>query len=133
MYSLHALYLADAGSPAAAESATERSTEASAPEISKTSDVQEPEKPLVPFLRVGTVVSGSPAATGGLEEDDLICVFGDAKKGSTVTVSQVVQNAARDGKAVPIRLIRDGVWVNLEVRPGPWNGSGMLGCQVFPM
>jgi 26S proteasome non-ATPase regulatory subunit 9 len=121
MYSLHAVLLAaqDKSAPAAAPREHPHLTAKQTPTA-------------LPFLRVGTVVSGSPASTGGLVEGDLICKFGKAADAST-PLGPLVQEAVAESLAMDVKVIRNGEWVDLKIRPGPWSGQGMLGCQVFPM
>ncbi|KAI0632062.1 hypothetical protein C8Q77DRAFT_1123702 [Trametes polyzona] len=85
-----------------------------------------------PFARVDGVAPGSPAASAGLQREDLVLSFGPLTKSSFATSSlqplaELV--AAQDNNEVAIEVLRDnGRRVRLIFIPRRgWGGRGLLG------
>ncbi len=69
-----------------------------------------------PFVEA--VIEGTPAATGGLLEDDLLVAIGSR---SVTSCAAVVEELARidEGEAVRVSVIRDGGIVDMLLGPRP--------------
>jgi len=92
--------------------------------------------PTVPIAKVNLVSEGSPAYHAGLQVDDMIVEFGSINAEnyrSLSDIGQLVQSSA--GNLVNIKVKRVAAtttFVKLALIPGPWNGRGLLGCNIVP-
>ncbi|XP_033227767.1 26S proteasome non-ATPase regulatory subunit 9 [Belonocnema kinseyi] len=89
---------------------------------------------LEPFLRVNLVTPGSPAASAGIQVEDLILEFGSINYqnfSSLQDVGSLVANSVN--KELIVRVKRDCNTLVLTLIPRPWNGKGLLGCNVVPL
>jgi regulator of sigma E protease len=75
-----------------------------------------------PLVRVGEVVSGSPAEKMGLQSDDAILRIGDVPIETFGDIPPVVQGA--DGRALSFRIWRDGEQFDVAITPRD-DGSGL--------
>jgi 26S proteasome non-ATPase regulatory subunit 9 len=66
---------------------------------------QEEQEQLVPFARVESVASGSPAAEAGLQRDDLVLKFGNLVKSSFDPPSSLTPLAALVSRNENVRLV----------------------------
>ncbi|KAL1303892.1 hypothetical protein AAFC00_000346 [Neodothiora populina] len=95
----------------------------------------------VPFAKVNSVVSSSPADTAGLKVGDKITKFGGVDWRNHEKLSRVAQTVQQsEGSAITIKVIRPAVVgggdERLEMQLTPrhnWGGRGMLGCHLLPL
>ncbi|KDQ62342.1 hypothetical protein JAAARDRAFT_76237 [Jaapia argillacea MUCL 33604] len=91
---------------------------------------------LVPFARVDSVASGSPAASAGLQTEDLIVKFGHLNVTSFPGTSlqplaELV--ALSENRELRVTVLRSNETVALAFTPRKgWGGRGMLGCHIVP-
>lgn len=90
----------------------------------------------VPFAKVDGVAPGSPAASAGLQRDDLFVKFGTLTAASFVgaSLTPLVQLvSAHENRSIPLKVRRGSgdVFLSLTPRQG-WGGRGMLGCHIVP-
>jgi len=86
-----------------------------------------------PFLKIDEIVVGSPAATAGLVDGDLVIQFGSICKTNFTQMQQVaeiVQNSA--GRPIRLTVLRETHAVRLSLTPKRWGGQGLLGCRATP-
>lgn len=88
----------------------------------------------VPFAKVDGVAPGSPAASAGLQRDDLFVKFGTLTAASFVgaSLTPLVQLvSAHENRSIPLKVRRGSgdVFLSLTPRQG-WGGRGMLGCHI---
>ncbi|CUS21954.1 LAQU0S04e04654g1_1 [Lachancea quebecensis] len=86
----------------------------------------------IPFAAVTEVVFDSPSHSAGLSKDDKIVRFGNLHAGNNKSLSAIgplVQG--NEEKPVTIRVLRNGVFLNLTLVPSrKWAGPGLLGCRL---
>ncbi|KAL3837488.1 hypothetical protein ACJMK2_022841 [Sinanodonta woodiana] len=90
--------------------------------------------PQEPFAIVDRVDEGSPALTAGLNVGDRITQFGSITKEkfqSLQNIGTVVQHSV--GQSLALKVLRDGTSVSLSLKPQPWSGKGLLGCNILPL
>lgn len=81
-------------------------------------------------LRVGEVYPNTPAATAGLQADDIVLSIGDS--GVITPESDVGPVAERFlGQAIEMQIVRDGVAQTLTIVPGPWTIDGRTSPAGF--
>ncbi|KAK7497073.1 hypothetical protein BaRGS_00011603 [Batillaria attramentaria] len=88
-------------------------------------------KPVVPFLKVDRVDSGSPASSAGIEVGDEVVEFGSVTAENFTSLQQiggVVQHSI--GRPVRVKVLRNNQTRVLSITPGPWSGRGNLGCNI---
>jgi len=86
-----------------------------------------------PFLKIDEIVGGSPAATAGLVDGDLVIQFGSICKtnfSQMQQVAEIVQNSA--GRPIRLTVLREDHAVRLSLTPKRWGGQGLLGCRATP-
>ena len=95
--------------------------------------------PPVPFCVVGPVEAESPASLGGLKEGDRIFAWGKLRpveKGKPIPslkdLGEVARECATEGGALSLRVLRESAKLFLCLKPGVWNGKGILGCTILP-
>ena len=92
-------------------------------------EVRPPTRP--PFLRVHGVLPDSPAYNSGLRDGDVICQIGSLHKDNFSNLGDVAEIVKLSvNKAVPVKVIRDGTPKTIALKPRPWQGRGVLGCNV---
>jgi 26S proteasome non-ATPase regulatory subunit 9 len=65
--------------------------------------------------------------------DDIILEFGsiNAQNFASLTdIGNLVQTSA--GSVISVKVKRESVSHKLALIPGPWNGRGLLGCNIIP-
>ncbi|KAH9136901.1 hypothetical protein AeRB84_018147 [Aphanomyces euteiches] len=97
------------------------------------------ERQCIGFLKVHAVEGDSPAATAGLQVDDLIGRFGLVMRESESSHSTLIRDVvgmvnARVSHGISISLHRGGStsWRHLVLKPQKWRGKGLLGCVLQP-
>ncbi|KAL5501832.1 NAS2 [Sanghuangporus vaninii] len=105
-------------------------------------DQDEAEELLTPFARIDGVAPGSPAATAGLQREDLILAFGSLTlSGLSTTVpstapSRLAPLAAlasqHEDRPLQLRMFRASEPLNLTLIPRKWGGRGLIGCHIVP-
>ncbi len=75
-----------------------------------------------PLVRVGEVLSGTPAEEAGLKPDDAILQIDDTPMTSFADIPPIVQGA--DGRTLTFRIWRDGEQLDLAITPRD-DGSGL--------
>ena len=94
--------------------------------------VHPPTRP--PFLRVHGVIPDSPSHASGLRNGDAICQIGSLHKDNFTNLGDVAEVVKLSvNKAVPVKLIRDGTSKTIALKPRPWQGRGVLGCNVVEL
>ncbi|XP_046822349.1 26S proteasome non-ATPase regulatory subunit 9 [Vespa crabro] len=101
--------------------------------IATTSDIEEPFS-TEPFLRVNLVSPSSPAEVAGIQVDDLIIEFGSINYGNFKTLKDIATLVEHSRyKSLDIKLKRGSSILALTLIPRPWDGNGLLGCNVIPL
>ncbi|KAF7398953.1 hypothetical protein HZH66_006850 [Vespula vulgaris] len=101
--------------------------------IATTSDIEEPFS-TEPFLRVNLVSPSSPAEVAGIQVDDLIIEFGSINYGNFKTLKDIATLVEHSRyKSLDIKLKRGSSILALTLIPRPWDGKGLLGCNVIPL
>ncbi|MCJ1244672.1 putative 26S proteasome regulatory subunit [Trapelia coarctata] len=99
-----------------------------------------PETLGVPFARVNSVVSGSPADDAGLRVGDCIRQFGSVNWLNHEKLSKVAETVQRNqGRSIVVKVLRGdtaaGTSEELQLNLTPrrdWGGRGLLGCHLLP-
>ncbi|KAI0515268.1 hypothetical protein F5B22DRAFT_194862 [Xylaria bambusicola] len=103
-----------------------------------------PETLEVPFAKVNSVVSESPAATAGLKPGDEIRNFGYVNKSNHDGLKKVAECVqGNEGQRVLVKISRransdsqQGARQELQLYIIPrrnWGGRGLLGCHILPI
>ncbi|KAL5524298.1 NAS2 [Sanghuangporus sanghuang] len=105
-------------------------------------DQDEAEELLTPFARVDGVAPGSPAATAGLQREDLILAFGSLTlSGLSTTVPSAAPSrlaplaalaSSHEDRPLQLRILRASEPLNLTLIPRKWGGRGLIGCHIVP-
>ncbi|EPQ54604.1 hypothetical protein GLOTRDRAFT_116453 [Gloeophyllum trabeum ATCC 11539] len=87
---------------------------------------------LSPFARVDGVAPGSPAATAGLQREDLILKFGSLT-GLTSLQPLAELVSLNENRTIKVLILREAEQLTLDFTPRKgWGGRGMLGCHIVP-
>ena len=105
---------------------------------------------LSPIAKLDEVLPGSPAATAGIQENDLLVKFGTITSTTESCLSSIAQLVGRSANQ-PIAIVvqrastsggsaadTSGASVKVEnveltITPQPWGGRGLLGCHLTPI
>ena len=85
---------------------------------------------LEPFCKVVEVQTCSPADESGIKVGDLIVTYGSLNifnHNSLKAIPEVTKNHI--DAVFPVVLLRQGLKVELQVKPHFWSGPGILGCR----
>ena len=94
---------------------------------------------LTAFAKVNEIFDASPAAKAGLHLYDKIVRIGNidcTNHRDLRAVADIVQNAFLDGKSIDCLIEREAALshtlsrMKLTVKPGYWEGDGILGCRI---
>lgn len=85
-----------------------------------------------PFAMVDEISEASPAAEDGLQLGDQIVKFGNVEIGENLLQRLAAEAQQKQGKSVPVVVMRQGALTNLTVTPRTWSGRGLLG-YVHPV
>lgn len=95
-------------------------------------EMRPPTRP--PFLQVHGVLPDSPAFISGLRDGDIICQIGSLHKENFSNLGDVADIVKLSvNKAVPVKLVRNGTPKTIALKPRPWQGRGVLGCNVVEL
>ncbi|XP_020530877.1 26S proteasome non-ATPase regulatory subunit 9 isoform X2 [Amborella trichopoda] len=83
----------------------------------------------VPFAIVDEIADGSPASDDGLQLGDQIVKFSNVEGGEQLLARLASEAQSNQGCALPLVIVRQGMFINLAVTPRPWHGRGLLGCH----
>jgi len=72
---------------------------------------------------IARVIEGQPGAKAGLKDGDVMVEFGGAKVADVASLRALVA-AAKPGAKVPVKLVRDGKEMALDVTLGEQEGEG---------
>ncbi|KAF2758618.1 hypothetical protein EJ05DRAFT_537950 [Pseudovirgaria hyperparasitica] len=89
----------------------------------------------IPFAKVNSVVSGSPADETGMKVGDLITQFGSVNWANHEKLAKVAEAvASSEGRPIQVELSRTGERVSVQLTPRrDWGGRGLLGCHLLPV
>lgn len=89
----------------------------------------------VPFARVNSVVTDSPADTAGLRTGDEITTFGYVNWTNHERLSKVAQVVQQnEARPILVKIMRNMQVLELTLTPRKdWGGRGMLGCHLLPV
>ncbi|XP_068686616.1 26S proteasome non-ATPase regulatory subunit 9-like isoform X1 [Montipora foliosa] len=92
------------------------------------------ESQLSAFLRVDSVVEGSPSSQAGLKVGDHILKFGSIT-GDNFRDLQDIASVVQHSKGTPLSVTvkRDERTQTLSLTPNIWSGRGLLGCHIVPV
>jgi regulator of sigma E protease len=81
-------------------------------------------------LVVSQVYADTPAATAGLQANDVVLRIGDSKE---ITVGTEIGDIAKAnvGKPIPVAVLRAGQPLTLQITPGPWTINGQTNPAGF--
>ncbi|KAL8493033.1 hypothetical protein ACS0TY_024297 [Phlomoides rotata] len=82
-----------------------------------------------PFAMVDEISEASPAAEDGLQLGDQIVKFGNVEIGENLLQRLAAEAQQKQGKSVPVVVMRQGTLTSLIVTPRTWSGRGLLGCH----
>lgn len=90
---------------------------------------------LKPIAKLDEVLAGSPAAEGGVQENDLLLSFGPVNASSGSSPLNGIPDVVRQNVNQPINLVvkRGTDVVSLQIVPKTWSGRGLLGCHLTPI
>jgi len=77
-----------------------------------------------PLVRVGPVTEGGPAATAGLRPDDGVVSIGGQPIRGFIEIPAALKGKV--GQALPVRLYRDGAFLDLTVTPVEDQGAARI-------
>lgn len=94
----------------------------------------------VPFAKINEVTDYSPAADGGLKLHDQVVRIGSVNYKNhrdLQAVAEVVNRAFVDGAIIDFEVLRENSsqlhsnkTITVKVKPGRWEGNGVLGCRI---
>jgi 26S proteasome non-ATPase regulatory subunit 9 len=88
------------------------------------------------MARISEVLAGSPAATSGVMDGDLLLQFGLLTVSTSDFMSEIPA-VVRDhlNREIEIVVIRNLVSEPLVLKlvPGVWGGRGVIGCHLSPI
>lgn len=88
----------------------------------------------MPLARVESVAPTSPAATAGLQQNDIVLAFGSICDNLNEEITNLVRSAAANHEIIELRILRGHTDpILLQLKPRPWNGRGLLGCHIVPI
>ena len=81
-------------------------------------------------LVVSQVYADTPAATAGLQANDVVLRIGDSEE---ITVGTEIGDIAKAnvGKTIPVDVLRAGQPLTLQITPGPWTINGQTNPAGF--
>jgi regulator of sigma E protease len=81
-------------------------------------------------LVVSQVYADTPAATAGLQANDVVLRIGDSEE---ITVGTEIGDIAKAnvGTPIPVEILRDGQPLTLQITPGPWTINGKTSPAGF--
>ncbi|MCJ1380611.1 putative 26S proteasome regulatory subunit [Xylographa soralifera] len=108
-------------------------------ELSRNTSTAVPEHIRVPFAKVNSVVTGSPADEAGLKAGDEIRQFGDINWMNHEKLARVAEKVQRNqGRTIVVKVVRhspaDDTREELQLQLVPrsdWGGRGLLGCHLL--
>ncbi|KAL9892740.1 26S proteasome non-ATPase regulatory subunit 9 [Glossina fuscipes] len=84
------------------------------------------------IVRVNHVAPGSPAEKAGLRNDDHIARFGTITSsnfnGDLQSIGALVKHM--QNQKIPLRVLRNGIVLDMMLIPQSWSGRGLLGCNI---
>jgi hypothetical protein len=102
--------------------------------------VTTPQPTPVPFAKINEVTDYSPAADGGLKLHDQVVRIGSVNYKNhrdLQAVAEVVNRAFVDGTKLDFEVLRENSsqlhsnkTIIVRVKPGRWEGNGVLGCRI---
>ena len=98
-----------------------------------TSIANDMDEELVPFARINFVAPESPAAEACMEENDVILDFGGithTNHNDMTAIGELVSRAASENQELEVQILRDSSKLFLKLKPRPWHGRGLLGCNI---
>uniref|UniRef100_A0A1B0G534 26S proteasome non-ATPase regulatory subunit 9 n=1 Tax=Glossina morsitans morsitans TaxID=37546 RepID=A0A1B0G534_GLOMM len=85
------------------------------------------------IVRVNHVAPGSPAEKAGLRNDDEIARFGTITSsnfnGDLQSIGALVKHM--QNQKIPLRVLRNGIVLDMMLIPQSWSGRGLLGCNII--
>lgn len=87
-----------------------------------------------PMAKLDEIFPGSPAATAGIELNDLLIEFGTVTSNTESFLKSIVELVGKNvNQPIPIVVLRNSERVELSITPQPWGGRGLLGCHLTPV
>ncbi len=90
-----------------------------------------------PFAKINEIDERSPSAKGGLKLHDAVIRIGSVNETNhrdLQAVAEVVYGAFQRNEAITFVILRQSIdgfqKLNLQVKPGVWEGNGVLGCRI---
>ena len=90
-----------------------------------------------PFAKVNEIFDNSPAAMGGLKLHDAIIQIGSVNETNNrdlQAVADVVYRSFQSNESLQFIIMRQTnegpTKLQLQVKPGVWEGNGVLGCRI---
>ena len=90
-----------------------------------------------PFAKINEMFDRSPAAQGGLMLNDSVIRIGpidESNHKDLQAVANVVHQAFLNNKSITFVVLRQSIdglkKLSLQVKPGVWEGNGILGCRI---
>ena len=90
----------------------------------------------VPIAKLDEILPESPAATAGIEENDLLLSFGGITSNTEscmAAVAQLVGQHVNQTISITVMRGKSKEIVQLQLVPKPWGGRGLLGCHLSPI
>uniref|UniRef100_A0A1A9WVH5 Nas2 N-terminal domain-containing protein n=1 Tax=Glossina brevipalpis TaxID=37001 RepID=A0A1A9WVH5_9MUSC len=85
------------------------------------------------IAKVNHVSAGSPAEKAGLRIGDHIARFGTITSsnfnGELQTIASLVKHM--QNQRIPLRVVRNGIVLDMTLIPESWSGRGLLGCNII--
>lgn len=87
-----------------------------------------------PMAKLDEIFPGSPAATAGIELNDLLIEFGTVTSNTESFLKSIVELVGKNvNQPISIVVLRNSERVELSITPQPWGGRGLLGCHLTPV
>lgn len=87
-----------------------------------------------PMAKLDEIFPGSPAATAGIQLNDLLIEFGTVTSNTEGFLKSIVDLVGKNvNQPIPMVVLRNSERVELSITPQPWGGRGLLGCHLTPM
>jgi 26S proteasome non-ATPase regulatory subunit 9 len=87
-----------------------------------------------PIAKLDEILSGSPAQTAGVQENDELLQFGHVTANDPKAFASIAKLVGESvQRPIILKIRRSGEVMDLSLTPQPWGGRGLLGCHLTPI
>lgn len=86
------------------------------------------------IAKLDEILSGSPAQTAGVQENDELLQFGHVTASDPKAFASIAKLVGESvQRPIILKIRRSGEVMDLSLTPQPWGGRGLLGCHLTPI